>query len=153
PELDTLAITSPLPPRYALLMLDVRQDDTSRSSPDAVQRRLAQVAERIAVSAFAASMIVLEARIGRDSANPYEIVLREDAGGVPVFRFARPRSNAFSNRGLGEFLQASDVNHLFLAGRDAVGSISKTARAALNQGLRVTFIRDAIVTRHDDKWS
>jgi capsular exopolysaccharide synthesis family protein len=152
----TPAAVAPLAPRYGLLLLDVYGNaDPSRlrpSLPESVREQLADIARRISLSAFAASMIVLNARKGGSADDAGKILLQEDVGPVPTFRFARASSDAFGNPALAEFLRSSGVNHVFLAGTEALDSVNKTARSALSRGFRVTFIRDAIFARHDDKW-
>jgi isochorismate hydrolase len=117
-----------------------------------MQQRLTEIVDRMSTSAFAASIIVLDARLGNPRREA-EIVLDENSTPVPSFRFVRGSLDAFADGRLASFLQGSGVNHLFLAGGDAVEAISRTARSAIEQRYRVTFIRDAIVTRHDGKWS
>lgn len=152
---DASARIAALPPRYALLVLDARTVGTAPQTrsllPKSIERRLIEVVERISIAAFAASIVVIDARVG-GTRQATRIVLDENNDPVPTFRWIRSRADAFAGRELVAFLRRSGVNHLFLAGGDAVGAIGDTARSALGQGFRVTFIRDAIVARHDEKW-
>ena len=152
---DGSADIIPLPPRYALLILDAYGPGRNARPfllQSTQQQQLIDTVERLSVSAFAASIIVLDARIG-NARQMTDILLDEDAAPVPSFRLVRSYTDAFSDGRLAAFLRRSGVNHLFLAGGDAVGAICKTARSAIDQRFRVTFIRDAIVTRQDEKWS
>jgi len=144
----------PLPPRYALLILDAHTSERNARPflVQSTQQQLIETVDRMSVSAFAASIIVVDARIG-SARQATDIVLDENAAPVPSFRLVRSRTDAFADGRLAAFLRRSGVNHLFFAGADAVGSICKTARSAIDHRFRVTFIRDAIVTRHDEKWS
>lgn len=143
------------PPRYALLILDARTAASRARArtllPQNIERRLIEVVERISIAAFAASIVVIDARVA-GARQATGIVLDEKNDPVPTFRWVRSRPDAFAGRELVAFLRRSGVNHLFLAGGDAGGAICDTARSALGQGFRITFVRDAIVARHDDKW-
>lgn len=144
-----------LPPRYALLVLDARTTANRGRArtllPQSIERRLIEVVERISIAAFAASIVVIDARVA-GTRQATGIALDEKNDPVPTFRWVRSRPDAFAGRELVAFLRRSGVNHLFLAGGDAGGAICDTARSAISQGFRVTFVRDAIVARHDDKW-
>lgn len=143
-----------LPPRYAVLILDARGRGPSKRSllPHDIEHRLTEVIERISTAAFAASIVVIDARLA-GAREATGIVLEEKDDPVPTFRLVRRQGDAFASRDLVAFLKRSGVNHLFLAGGDAVGAIRKTAHSAIAQGFRVTFVRDGIVTRHDEKWA
>lgn len=144
-----------LPPRYGLLILDARTTANRARArallPQNIERQLIEVVERISIAAFAASIVVIDARMA-GARQATGIALDEKNDPVPTFRWVRSRPDAFAGRELVAFLRRSGVNHLFLAGGDAGGAICDTARSAISQGFRVTFVRDAIVARHDDKW-
>jgi nicotinamidase/pyrazinamidase len=67
--------------------------------------------------------------------------------------FPKPRSDAFSNQELEEFLIEHHVNKLYLVGLDAAGCVHNTALGALNRGYSVSIITDAIVLREESKWN
>jgi nicotinamidase-related amidase len=66
--------------------------------------------------------------------------------------FPKPRSDAFPNPKLEEFLIEHHVNELYLVGLDAAGCVHNTAQGALNRGYTVNIITDAIVLREEAKW-
>ena len=66
--------------------------------------------------------------------------------------YPKPRSDAFSNPKLEEFLIDHQVNELYLVGLDAAGCVHNTAKGALNRGYTVNIITDAIVLREEAKW-
>jgi nicotinamidase/pyrazinamidase len=71
---------------------------------------------------------------------------------VSSYVFPKPRSDAFSNPRLEEFLIEHHINDLYLVGLDADGCVHATAQGALNRGYSVNIITDAIVLREEEKW-
>lgn len=65
--------------------------------------------------------------------------------------FPKRRGDAFTNRRLGEFLQARQVRHVILAGVFANACVYFTAMGALRRGYRVTVLRDAVAAASDRK--
>ena len=143
----------PISKRYALVLLDVHQSIAgAQLLPENVRRRLDRITGRISQSALSAGMIILDCRIGPSACDAQQIALEGQDEPIAAIRVSRPKVDAFSNRTLEDLLRRSGVDHLFLAGMDAVDSVSTTARAALHRGFRVSFIRDAMFTRDDNKW-
>lgn len=66
--------------------------------------------------------------------------------------FPKPRSDAFSNPKLEEFLIQHHVNELYLIGLDAAGCVHNTAKGALNRGYTVNIVTDSIVLMDENKW-
>lgn len=65
--------------------------------------------------------------------------------------FVKHVSDAFSNRGLDDFLVKNRVNHLYVTGVDAEYCVDKTVKAALNRNYKVTVISDAVGSGSDEK--
>ncbi|MFQ5630620.1 MAG: cysteine hydrolase family protein [bacterium] len=66
--------------------------------------------------------------------------------------FPKPKSDAFSNPKLEEFMIDQKVNELYLVGLDADGCLHCTAQGALNRGYTVNIITDGIALREEEKW-
>src|SRR5262249_33874969 len=159
PNRSASAPTNPVRCRYALLLLDVQGDPWAAAPSSAdprwegARRHLAERVSEASSSAIASGMIVLYARTESRPSKPDLVPLDRDAASPRCFSFSKNASDAFSARSLEEFLTGNGIDHLFLVGTDGVDSVAKTARSALDRGFRVTFIRDAIFTRFDDKWA
>lgn len=159
-------------PRKALLVIDIQEDFTgSTAKPPFPYKDSAQL--------IAAVNTLTEAATGKDM---LVIYIRQEldgwmgrtlshlfAGGTAISGnpgtgidkritilsghvFPKPKSDAFSNPRLGEFLVENRVTDLFLVGLDAAGCVHNTARGALNRGYAVHIITDAIALREMEKW-
>ena len=66
--------------------------------------------------------------------------------------FTKPEANAFSNAGLGVFLEEQKVGSLYLTGLDAWYCVFSTAKAGKKLGYEVSIIKDAIALKAENKW-
>jgi nicotinamidase-related amidase len=158
------------PSAHALLVLDIRENlsrpQGRHALPYGAGDRLIGTINNLSQLATRSGMMVLHAyqkgaagdgkafaRL-RGAANDRKIGSHPDKRlklvGANIFQ--NRGGNAFSNAEFEEFLREKGITHLFLAGADAVTSISLTARTALDKGYRVTFIRDGIFTADEGKW-
>ena len=63
--------------------------------------------------------------------------------------FSKKRMDAFSNPDLERFFRDNMVGRVYIAGLDAGYCVKKTALAALNRGLKVFLVTDALATGTD----
>jgi len=60
-------------------------------------------------------------------------------------------ADSFSNNDFEDFLIKNRINHLYIAGADAEYCVDKTVKGALNRDYRVTVIKDAVVTKTEER--
>jgi len=60
--------------------------------------------------------------------------------------FSKSRMDALSNPELERFFRANNIGRVYIAGLDANYCVKKTALAALNRGMKVVLVTDALAT-------
>ncbi|HNX92045.1 MAG TPA: cysteine hydrolase [Syntrophomonas sp.] len=160
-------------PRKAVFVIDIQEDYTGTTAkppfPYKDSAKLIAAVNTITEAAATKNIIIVYIRqeldgfLGRLLSNLFAggTAIRGNPGTeidkrITVISgniFPKPKSDAFSNPKLGEFLITNQVDELYLVGLDAAGCVHNTARGALNRGYAVTIITDAIVLREEEKWA
>ena len=159
-------------PKQAVLVIDIQEDFTGTTArppfPYRDSDKLISTVNKITESASHKNVLIvyikqeLSGFSGRLLSNLVGggVAIKGNPGTevdkrVAIFSdtiFPKPRSDAFSNPKLEEYLIENQVNELILVGLDADGCIHATARGALNRGYKVNIIKDAIVLMNEEKW-
>jgi nicotinamidase/pyrazinamidase len=159
-------------PQKAVLVIDIQEDYTGTTAkppfPYKDSQKLISTVNTITEAASKKNIIVIYIR--QELEGFWGKLLSNLIGGGTVFKgnpgteidkrisiissnvFPKPRSDAFSNPRLEEFLIQHRVNELYLIGLDAAGCVHNTAKGALNRGYTVNIITDSIVLMDDNKW-
>jgi nicotinamidase/pyrazinamidase len=159
-------------PQKAVLVIDIQEDYTGTTAkppfPYKDSQKLITTVNTITKSASKKNIIIIYIR--QELEGFWGKLLSNLIGGGTAFKgnpgteidkqinlissnvFSKPRSDAFSNPKLEEFLIQHHVDELYLIGLDAAGCVHNTAKGALNRGYTINIITDSIVLMDENKW-
>ena len=159
-------------PQKALLVIDIQEDFTGTTArppfPYKDSAKLIAMVNTIIDTAFVRNINIVYIRQELDSFMG-KLLSRMFIGGAAIKGdpgteidkrvsiltdnlFPKPKSDAFSNPELEEYLIKNQVNELYLVGLDAAGCVHMTARGALNRGYKVNIITNAVVLQDEEEW-
>jgi nicotinamidase-related amidase len=65
--------------------------------------------------------------------------------------FVKHIMDSFSNKDFEQYLIDNKIDQLYITGLDAEACVDRTVKAAINRGYKVNIVRDAVVTKNEER--
>jgi nicotinamidase/pyrazinamidase len=160
-------------PKKALLVIDVQEDFTGKTSRPPIQfknpERMIETINKLISEARRKDILVIYVRQeyngfwaqaiakylfgGRALPGQPGTQIDQRVTIVNDNLFTKAIGDAFSNPQLNALLIKNQVNELYLTGLDAEHCVHSTALGALNRGYRVNAVTDALALMAEKKWN